>query len=266
MYLTYDFKKLDSDEVTKKVTYSRLYERFDWIVCMGVNIDDLEYYQRQARSNMFLPQAVILFLISLSWIGILYLMFKGYRDTKGRVLEQKNKELSSRLDSDAVTGAGSRVRGERLLNQAFDECKDGRENMLLLMLDVDYFKQFNDSYGHEVGDKVLRSFADAVRSNIDGKDELFRWGGDEFIAILYDVKIEDQPKLGDRILDSIRGIVIPELDGEGRITASMGFTYFSESDETLNDTLKRADDAVYAAKDAGRNNWKIQSGGRFSVD
>lgn len=258
VFLKYDFKKLDSDEITEKVTYSKLYKRFDWIVCMGVNMDDMDYYQQQALNKMILPQTLILLVSSASWLGILFLMFRAYRKTRGKILEKKNEELSNRLDWDAVSTAGSRIRGQRFLDQAFLDCTNGKKDMLLLMLDVDFFKQFNDNYGHEIGDKVLKSFVEAVKENLDEKDEVFRWGGDEFIAILNEVPKEDQPRLGDEILASIRNIVIPELNGERGITASMGFTYFDPSDETVNDTLKRADAAVYEAKENGRNNWKIK--------
>ena len=80
----------------------------------------------------------------------------------------------------------------------------------------------------------------------------------EFIAILRSVPPEVQPALGDRIRASIKGITLPELKGERTISASMGFTYFHESDTGAGDALGRADEAVYEAKHAGRDNWKLK--------
>lgn len=257
VYLTYDFKKLNTDEVTTKVTYSSLYKRFDWIVCMGVNVDDMAHYQEGAMSRLILPQTLILTLSSLVWLILIFVMFRAYSSKKGRILEDQKRELSDKLYWDAVSGANSRIRGQGLLEEYFARSRSSGRQTLVLMLDVDYFKQFNDNYGHALGDKVLRSFVDAVRENIGNDDIVIRWGGDEFIAVFSDVPAEKQPELGDNILDSIRGISLPEL-GEDHIAASMGFTYIRESDGSIEDALARADEAVYEAKKAGRNNWKLK--------
>ncbi len=258
VYLQYDFKKLGSDEVTKKETYSSLYRRFDWIVCMGVNIDDLDHYQDQARENMKVSQAIILAAISATWLAMLYLLFHAYRSTSGRVFARQNKELSDQLDWDTVTGANSRIAGQKLLEESCLRVRSGEEtDTVLLMLDIDYFKQFNDNYGHELGDKVLKSFVDAVKENVRENDAVIRWGGDEFIAVVHNIAPDVQPVLGDRILNSIRSISVPELNGERKITSSVGFTYIRDTDADIKDALQRADAAVYAAKEAGRDNWKI---------
>ena len=257
VYLVYDFKKLNSDEITRKVTYSCLYKRFDWIVCMGVNVDDLEHYQRDAMQNMILPQAVIVITSALIWLTLLFMMFRIYNKTRGRIFEKKNRELSDKLYHDTVSGADSRVRGQDILEESFARFREGAPAPLLLMLDVDFFKQFNDNYGHALGDKVLNAFVDAVKKKAGDDDAVIRWGGDEFIAVFYNVPKEDQPALGDSILKSIRNIQLPELGGK-QITASMGFTYFNSSDNSVKDALDRADEAVYAAKENGRNNWKIR--------
>ena len=257
VYLTYDFKKLNTDDVTTKVTYSSLYKRFDWIVCMGVNVDDMEHYQEGAMSRLVLPQTLILTSSSLVWLILLFAMFRAYSSTKGRIYEDQKRELSDKLYWDAVSGANSRIRGQGLLEEYFSGAKDNDLNTLVLMLDVDYFKQFNDTYGHALGDKVLNSFVEAVRTNITNDDAVIRWGGDEFIAVFKDVPPEEQPRLGDDILNSIRSISLPELGGK-QITASMGFAYIGKSDGSIEDTLARADEAVYKAKETGRNNWKIK--------
>lgn len=257
VYLTYDFKKLNTDEVTTKVTYSSLYKRFDWIVCMGVNVDDMEHYQEGAMSRLVLPQTLILTSSSLVWLILLFAMFRAYSSTKGRIYENRNRELSDKLYWDAVSGANSRIRGQALLEEYFLQSKASGTYALVLMLDVDFFKQFNDTFGHALGDKVLNSFVEAVRANISNDDAIIRWGGDEFIAVFGNVSPEEQPLLGANILNSIRSISLPEL-GEKQITASMGFTYISESDRSIEETLARADEAVYEAKKAGRNNWKFK--------
>ena len=257
VYLNYAFKKLDSDEVTEKVTYSRLYERMDWIVCMGVNIDDLYHYRRQAQASFGIYQTIILVATGITWVGFFLIMSYSYRKSKIGVYEKKNRELSDRLNKDALTGAGSRLFGEKALSDAYEDYQGGSEHTLLLIMDIDFFKQFNDNYGHEIGDEVLKKFVEAVKGAIRKDDYVIRWGGDEFIVILNNVAPKFQPEVADKIINAVRGIQIPELEGRAKVTSSMGFAYFDPSDEDAKSALARADEALYRAKEAGRNNWKI---------
>lgn len=257
-YLRYAFKKLNSDLVSEKITYSCLYKRLDWIVCMGVNIDDLEMYRKEAFEDLKIYQITLLFIVMLAWTLFFSIMSYGYRKTKIGSYENKNKELMDKLEFDVLTGARSRIFGEALLEKAYDSFKAGERNILLLMLDVDYFKQFNDGYGHELGDKVLKMFVEAIHSVIRSEDAIIRWGGDEFIVILKNVPKAHQPETGDRILNAVRNIKIDEIEKDNKgITTSMGFAYFKADDPDAKTALARADEALYKAKESGRNNWKI---------
>ena len=256
VYLTYDFKKLDSDEVTQKVTYSCLYKRFDWIICMGVNVDDLDHYQLQAKENMRTSQILILAAISITWIVLLYLMFHSYRKTSGRIFERRHRELSEKLDWDTVTGANSRSYGEKLLQREFETSRQG-SSTLVGMLDVDYFKQFNDSFGHDIGDRVLREFVNAVKNCLSDGDAIIRWGGDEFIAVAHNIDRFEASKLGDAIVTSVRNISIPGLEDKRKITSSVGLSFFESDDRSVKDILVRIDKAVYEVKETGRDNFKI---------
>ncbi len=257
-YLRYAFKKLNSDSVSEKITYSCLYKRLDWIVCMGVNIDDLEMYRKEAFEDLKIYQITLLFIVMLAWTLFFSIMSYGYRKTKIGSYENKNKELMDKLEFDVLTGARSRILGEALLEKAYDSFKAGERNILLLMLDVDYFKQFNDGYGHELGDKVLKMFVEAIHSVIRSEDAIIRWGGDEFVVVFKNVPREYQAETADRIINSIRNIRVEELEKDKKgITASMGFAYFEKDDPDAKTALSRADEALYRAKEAGRNNWKI---------
>ena len=256
IYQNYAFKKLESDEVTEKVTYAKLYEPFDWIICMGVNLDDVEHYKFTAHDNVFKYQVITLCLVVFSWMILLFLFLIVYRRIGIREYEQKNRELKDKLNWDALTGANSRLYGDRLLEREFNEFKEGKKDTLILMMDVDHFKQFNDGYGHEIGDKVLRSFVSAVHDCTRSSDKIIRWGGDEFIVILQDVSEELLPSIADKILESVRSIKIEGFPEDVKITSSMGFAFFSKEDADFKSTLARADEALYRAKEAGRNNWK----------
>lgn len=257
VFLTYEFKKLNSSDVTKKITYSKLYKDYDWIVCMGVNIDDLDHYRHQAEQDIRLYQIIVLVAIAAIWMILLLLMSFAYKRAHVKEYEEKNRALKERLDLDPLTSANSRLFGERLLEREYKDYQSGKRNTLLLMMDVDFFKKFNDTYGHDFGDRVLQEVVAAVRGCIGPDDVIIRQGGDEFIVVLQNVPPESQPAMGDRILDAIRGISLPELKDSQVITSSMGFTYFGDSDTGVGSVLNRADAALYEAKAHGRNNWKI---------
>ena len=260
IYQNYAFKKLNSDEVTEKVTYAKLYKPFDWIICMGVNLDDIEHYRLQSQENMRSYQTMILIAIAVTWLFMLFMLFFLYRKAGLREFEKKNKELRNKLNRDVLTGASSRSYGEKLLHNEFEAFREGKRNTLIGMMDVDFFKQFNDGFGHEVGDQVLRSFVTAVRDCTRSTDSIIRWGGDEFVVILQSVPRNTMGSIADKILESIRAIRLEGLDESVRITSSMGFTYFSDSDTDYKSTLARADEGLYKAKEAGRNNWKMDQG------
>ncbi|MBO4610428.1 MAG: diguanylate cyclase [Lachnospiraceae bacterium] len=257
IFQNYAFKKLDSDVVSEKVTYAKLYEPFDWIICMGVNLDDVDHYKLSAQENIWKYQIVILCSVVFAWMVLLFMFLIIIRRIGIREYKQKNEELKNKLNWDSLTGANSRAYGDKLLEREYNDFKDGKRDSLILMLDVDHFKQFNDGYGHDIGDKVLRSFVDAIHKCTRSTDKIIRWGGDEFIVILENVTEELLPTIADKILESIHSIRIEGLPDNVTITSSMGFAFFDEKDEAYKDTLARADEALYRAKDAGRNNWKV---------
>ncbi len=256
IYQNYAFKKLDSDEVTEKITYAKLYKPLDWIVCMGVNLDDIDHYRVKAQENVRKYQTMVLSAIAVTWLFMLIMLFYLFRKAGMKEFERRNRELRNKLNRDVLTGANSRAYGERLLKEEFDNFKEGKKDTLILMMDVDFFKQFNDGFGHEVGDQVLKAFVSATCDCTRATDSIIRWGGDEFVVILPGVPREILGTIADKILASIHSIRIDGLDESIRITSSMGFAYFDDKDEDYKDTLSRADAALYRAKESGRNNWK----------
>lgn len=125
----------------------------------------------------------------------------------------------------------------------------------VLFIDVDHFKKFNDSYGHENGDLVLQEFVHILQGAVRANDIVARYGGEEFSIVLPRISQEDLQMVTDRVLSAIRSHKINLKDGKGTvgITASIGATYISLSDTEAEQSLKRADDQLYLAKKAGRN-------------
>ncbi len=123
----------------------------------------------------------------------------------------------------------------------------------LLILDIDYFKHYNDDFGHLEGDRVLEKLGDVISSCLRNTDTAYRYGGDEFTAILPETELEQACLVGERIKESIaRQRFMPENGRELSVTLSIGVTEL-KPDDTLESFVKRGDRALYLSKDAGRN-------------
>ena len=132
--------------------------------------------------------------------------------------------------------------------------KEG-EALSILMVDIDFFKKFNDKYGHLVGDQVLKLVAKTLRENVKGRDSVARWGGEEFAILLPQTRMEDAIKVGDylrRLVASKKIMRKPQNEELGTITLSMGATLYLPG-EPIDDFVNRADQALYRAKQEGRN-------------
>jgi diguanylate cyclase (GGDEF)-like protein len=117
------------------------------------------------------------------------------------------------------------------------------------MLDIDHFKQINDRYGHDSGDKVLQNMVRLIKGRIRASDCLARWGGEEFVLLLPNTVLSDAVALSNALLEAIRLTAIHDVE---TVTASFGVACYrlGDSVETI---LLRADNQMYAAKEAGRN-------------
>lgn len=162
----------------------------------------------------------------------------------------KQRLMLSRLAThDPLTGIGNRRTMEERLSAAVETfvCKGIRES--LAILDLDHFKLVNDMFGHDEGDRVLISFSKLVSSMLREGDELFRFGGEEFVALLVGNDVERVEPL----MEEIRIQVAENINAQGRaVTTSVGVAYLNLG-EKWDDWLKRADLALYKAKACGRN-------------
>jgi diguanylate cyclase len=127
--------------------------------------------------------------------------------------------------------------------------------MVLMLLDIDYFKKFNDSYGHQVGDQVLRLVAKTLTDNVKGRDIAARYGGEEFAIILPETPLTAGTKVAEMLRKSVESKEIVNKatkENLGRITLSIGIAEYIKG-ESISELVARADAALYAAKNAGRN-------------
>lgn len=156
---------------------------------------------------------------------------------------------------DGLTGVFNRRFLDEILPKTFDQVLRNGLPLSLLMLDIDHFKAFNDEFGHEGGDKVLRLFAQALQAHVRSGDVVARYGGEEFAILLPHAGAEFALALAERLRQTIHSIDLPEAHfPRGRhITTSIGLASFPEHTRSQESLLSLADQALYEAKGLGRN-------------
>lgn len=169
------------------------------------------------------------------------------------VFERHENRLVRAATVDSLTNLLNRAGFSQLSNRQLQRSHRDGKPVSLLVMDLDYFKKVNDHYGHEAGDAVLRAFAQAARAALRPTDLVARSGGEEFWALLPKTDLAEACRIAQRVCDSFRETRVP-FDGQQiAATASIGVAEVALQTETIQATLARADQALYAAKHAGRD-------------
>jgi two-component system cell cycle response regulator len=175
---------------------------------------------------------------------------KRYADS----LREKVQQSIELALYDPLTGLNNRRFLENHLATMLDNARVRRTPLTLMILDIDHFKLVNDTYGHDSGDEVLKSFADRLRGIIRGGDLLCRLGGEEFVIVMPNVEIRAAARIAERARRAIEQepFVIDAGGGAIPVTTSIGVAERGPDDDTST-LYRRADRALYRAKSEGRN-------------
>lgn len=249
IFHTYYFKNLIDDEISEKLSYAKLYEPFNWIIATGEPLGDilgaakdLDEASQETATRLI---AVFLTIEVILLVGIIYLQ-KRYQSNISVFIKQET-------EIDGLTGAFSRKSGEKILQKAFDKFKIQNSAYMIAVIDIDHFKNVNDTYGHTVGDQVLAEIVYKIKGCIRETDYLIRWGGDEFILLCSGVDSPLQRGIANKILECARKISVTTPQGQVHITLSIGYSSFFLEDAGYQQTLERIDKALYFSKEKGRN-------------
>ncbi|QIN77574.1 diguanylate cyclase [Rubrobacter marinus] len=177
-------------------------------------------------------------------------------NSQKRELERLNFELFKQARRDPLTKLGNRLRLREDLETLRARVERYGHSYSALLCDVDYFKLYNDTYGHLKGDDVLRRVAEVVLETFRTGDSSYRYGGEEFLAILPEQTLGSAAVAAERLRSAVEGLAIPhEGSPLGVVTVSCGLAELaSGAQKTIDDLLKEADTALYEAKDKGKNN------------
>ena len=164
-------------------------------------------------------------------------------------LERDKSNIKKLAELDPLTQIYNRVKLNEMFRTIFFNAKKYNINVTMILFDIDHFKQINDNYGHNIGDKVLRELSSLVRGLLREEDIFARWGGEEFVVVLNGVSLKETTRLASHLREEIEKFPFDVVE---HVTCSFGVTQFTQTDtEAL--FFERVDEALYEAKERGRN-------------
>ncbi len=192
------------------------------------------------------------------FVNMLIPYIKGYLEEAAPVLESKTlmELLQEQSYIDQLTGLYNRRFLEEIYKNLVAQAKRRKSILGILMIDIDFFKQVNDQYGHDVGDRVLIEIADAIKSTVRESDIVIRFGGEEIMVILVDVEEGKSKEVAEKIRKAVEEKTIAIPGGSLKKTVSIGVCEFPKHTEQFWQCVKFADIALYKAKEEGRNRVK----------
>jgi diguanylate cyclase (GGDEF)-like protein len=202
---------------------------------------------RDAARIRSLQTAVIALTLAISVI-LAYLVLRHLRDAR---------LMRTLALTDELTRLPNRRALLRLADERVDAARRGSAPLAVLALDVDHFKRINDTFGHEVGDRVLHGVAAACRAALRPSDVIGRTGGEEFVVVMPGADARAAAEVAERLRGAVERVDWSDLDPALRVTVSVGATEWTREDESFAAVARRADDSLYRAKELGRNRIEV---------
>jgi diguanylate cyclase (GGDEF)-like protein/PAS domain S-box-containing protein len=179
---------------------------------------------------------------------------KDDMEERVNALKLQREELRNESIRDALTGLFNRRHLDEVFEKDLDLARRNGQSLGVVMTDIDFFKKFNDSFGHDAGDLVLKQVGAAIQRSLRAADLLFRFGGEEFILILPGASLIEAQRVAEKTRRSVESLRLTHLGRDlGRLSVSLGIAGFPQTAATTAELLHQADQALYQAKHGGRN-------------
>lgn len=186
----------------------------------------------------------------IHWFFLLHpLLFGLFFGAAGTLLKYRGEDLQRRATRDDLTGVQNRAHFEQQTRRRVVEAERYQKRLALVMLDLDFFKEINDTHGHGTGDEVLMELAQLLRRETRQSDVICRFGGDEFLILLTETNLNEARKMTRRILGAIERC---SFSGGEPLSVSGGIAVYPQDGADLDSLLEQADRCLYTAKERGR--------------
>ncbi|MFW6284075.1 MAG: diguanylate cyclase [Desulfosalsimonas sp.] len=196
--------------------------------------------------------AFALVLFSMSVIGGYISNLRGKLRSRNQELQTAIEKIDKLVSIDPLTEVCNRRRLFEVLTQETNRCSRGETPFSICLLDIDHFKQVNDTYGHMAGDEILCSIACSISRDIRNIDAFGRYGGEEFLLVLPQTPLSGAVVKAEKVRAQVAGLRFPDISEDLGVTVSIGVAQYRPP-ENIDITLLRADRALYAAKANSRN-------------
>lgn len=208
-----------------------------WQLAMSINKANVEHSDSVSLKKIK-PWYFEAFLLKSAVI-------KTFTDVSNTIEKLQNDRLT-----DVMTGLTNR----RGFEEAVDKLKERKSPLSVMAIDIDFFKKVNDTYGHSIGDEVLKELSNLIKCQSRKTDILCRTGGEEFIVFLAEMSIESAFAKAERLRKNVEQYGFAHID---KLTISIGISHWTGTDQSLNKSIRKADDALYRAKRNGRNRCEV---------
>lgn len=239
--------------------------------------DDYRFVQgRNVRSIISVP--LVAKARALGIVLIEQVIPNAFDNENVRLLEILAQQVSIAIDNarlyqqmqematiDGLTGIYNRIHFQNRLTEEFLKAREQHGDLALIMFDIDHFKRFNDTHGHQFGDLVLKSICSWVREHLRKADLFARYGGEEFVILMPHTSMALAFEKAEELRAGIARMMITDRVISTSVTVSMGVSAFPEAARTEMQLVKAADDALYEAKNGGRNQVRIANAGKPDV-
>ena len=276
IYQEYYFKKMNSDEISHKLSYAKLYKPYDWVVATGIYLDDLDELISRESTNMenstrrtlrqifftILGSVIVLIGFLVFFERRLEKLVQSYTEsiniTNMRLAEEKKKlqeaykKIEGQAFSDSLTGLLNRrailgyLKEEQARFERMGSCYG------VLMCDIDWFKSINDTFGHQAGDYVLKELAVIMTGNLRLEDKVCRWGGEEFVCLVTNTNNKIIKDVAEKLRLAVEAQSIPWKGKNISLTMTIGMAV-SEQGKSIDELINLADERLYRGKEQGRN-------------
>lgn len=253
-----------TEDIFKSLDEEKIFALFKERINRYIKVETCEFLKENSDLSLYKNHAVLPLMIKKKTIG--YLVAVGVEDKdldKFQILAQqfligiKRAHLYQRVQELTITDSLTQVFNRRYFFERFNEemARSRKFNLKLsfLMIDIDHFKEYNDQYGHLVGDGILKEITKTIKENMRQIDFIGRYGGEELSIILSETDKEQARYAAERIRQSIESKRISVYDEDLKVTISIGISSFPDDANEDSALIERADEALYQAKQTGRN-------------